>query len=208
MDELWPHLLQRINMVLSLPVTGTDDDVLQQEMKKAYVSFVSTIMTTGVQDFLISNREYAPPACSGDVTDVTCLPSGNKGEFENFIGSLLTLVNDPDRNNQKSAINLLYRTVAIWATNPAVAALPNYGVFANEGATLRPHTAAPKKNPTLNGSDTNGSHSPKEQGLPGYEQVVYDRIIPLLFRTIMDQGLKLKDGQSQLVSRSGMPRPL
>ena len=45
--------------VLSLPVTGTDDAVLQMEMKKAYVAFVSTILSSGVQDFLISDREFA-----------------------------------------------------------------------------------------------------------------------------------------------------
>jgi hypothetical protein len=56
MNELWLHLLDRINLVLSLPVTGTDDAVLQMEMKKAYIAFVSTILSSGVQDFLISDR--------------------------------------------------------------------------------------------------------------------------------------------------------
>ena len=57
MDELWLHLLERITLVLSLPVTGTDDAILQSEMKKAYVAFISTILSSGVQDFLISERE-------------------------------------------------------------------------------------------------------------------------------------------------------
>jgi hypothetical protein len=120
---------------------------------------------------------------------------------------LLTLATDStDRTVQRSGIGLLTRTVVIWATNPSVAALPNCGVFASSEAAANPARQVTKRSNGVDGKGANGSLGSEtsgtmtEQGLLGYEQVVYDRITPALFQVIMSEGMKMKDGQSQLVS--------
>jgi hypothetical protein len=135
--------------------------------------------------------------------------SGNRPQFESFINSLLTLATDStDRTVQRSGIGLLTRTVVIWATNPSVAALPNCGVFASSEAAANPARQVTKRSNGVDGKGANGSVGNEtsgtmtEQGLLGYEQVVYDRITPALFQVIMSEGMKMKDGQSQLVSVS------
>ena len=120
---------------------------------------------------------------------------------------MLTLATDStDRTIQRSGIGLLVRTVVIWATNPAVAALPNCGVFASSDAAANPARQVTKRSNGVDGKGANGSETTAiavEQGLRGYEQVVYDRITPALFQVIMSEEMKMKDGQSQLVSLFG-----
>ncbi len=205
MDELWLHLLERITLVLSLPVTGTDDAVLQLEMRKAYVAFVSTILSSGVQDFLISDREFADRSYpDSSITNSSCTPphppnlSGNKPQFESFINSLLTLATDEsDRVTQRTSMSLIARTLIIWATNPAVAALPNAGVYANADAAANSTRQLTKR---ANGEKGGVNGAVEEQGLPGYERMIYDRIAPTLFQAVMSREMKMRDGQSQLVS--------
>ena len=138
---------------------------------------------------------------------LTCAKTGNRPQFESFINSLLTLATDStDRTIQRSGIGLLVRTVVIWATNPAVAALPNCGVFASSDAAANPARQVTKRSNGVDGKGANGSETTAiavEQGLRGYEQVVYDRITPALFQVIMSEEMKMKDGQSQLVSLFG-----
>lgn len=58
-----------------------------------------------------------------------------------------------------------------------------------------------KKANGSNGSTPNVENA--TQILPGYQQTVYDRLVPEIFGMIMSPDFNSKDGQSQLVSRLG-----
>lgn len=58
MDELIPHIFERAHFLLQQEVNGTDAQVLQTDIKRAYLNFIVTLMTTGFSTILISSREF------------------------------------------------------------------------------------------------------------------------------------------------------
>jgi hypothetical protein len=57
LEELVPILFDRVYALLSTAATGTDEAILQGNMKKGYLSFLQTIFTDDLQSILISDRE-------------------------------------------------------------------------------------------------------------------------------------------------------
>lgn len=176
LDELVFILFDRVYALLATDATGTDDDILQRNMKKDYLSFINTIFGDDLQSIFLSDR--------------------NKPRLDGFISHLLALATDSsdrgDRTAQKSAVFILTKTIQVWAGIPG-----HPTAFLTEAALLNKET---KKQVKITEASTNG-HSTivVPQLLPGYETVVYERVIPAMFSILLDARFKLKDGQSSLV---------
>lgn len=190
LDELAPILFDRVYALLATPATGTDESILQSNMKKGYLSFLQTIFTDELDGIFISER--------------------NKPRLDTFINHLLSITTDNndrlDRSAQKAAIFILMRTVQNWSTLQGVPT-----AFLTEGALYNKES---KKNVKLtspviiggasgaNGTTPNGTNaSPGDrETVQGYERVAYERMVPAMFQTILDGDFKIKDGQASLVS--------
>jgi exportin-T len=105
-----------------------------------------------------------------------------------------------DRTAQRGALQVIRLTVSAWATDPAVAHGPS--MFLTDIASKE---AYGKDKLKANGQNSNGSTPSVEnstQILPGYQQTVYDRLVPEIFNMVMSPDFNTKDGQCQLVSQS------
>ncbi|KDQ59267.1 hypothetical protein JAAARDRAFT_127823 [Jaapia argillacea MUCL 33604] len=143
MDQLIGPLSAHITDVLSQPVTGTDDLIAQTDTKRAYLTFLNTIMSSKLQGIFISDR--------------------NKSRFESLVGSMERIAQDlSDTTSAKSAFAFLGRCVVVWGQ--PVPPVPN-------GAAAVP------------------------QALPGFEQFIYERLVPMSFKVISLPQFNIKDGQ-------------
>ncbi|THV03246.1 ARM repeat-containing protein [Dendrothele bispora CBS 962.96] len=97
----------------------------------------------------------------------------NNGSFDALIEGMRVLAEDvSDPGNQKAAFTFLTRCVIAWAQ------------------------LAPPPVPATNGSN----HNPlNDMGLPGFEQYIYERLVPTAFRVPSTPDLNLKDGQVTVV---------
>lgn len=50
-------MFDRVYALLATPATGTDETILQGNMKRGYLSFLQTIFTDDLQDMFLSERE-------------------------------------------------------------------------------------------------------------------------------------------------------
>jgi len=205
LEELFPILFDRVYALLATSATGTDEAILQSNMKKGYLSFLQTIFTDELQDMFLSDRESASCAVhqiDSELILTTVIDmAGNKPRLDGFINHLLSIATDKsersDRSAQKAAIFLLMRTIQTWAAQPG---LPT--AFLTEAALLnRESKKQTKVNGTVVTSGPTGSTTTTGQVVPGYETVAYERILPAMFQTILDPEFKAKDGQAGLVSR-------
>ncbi len=57
MDELSPIMFDRIYVLLGQEVNGTDETVLLLEIKKAYLTFCTTLLTNGLGGVFYGPRE-------------------------------------------------------------------------------------------------------------------------------------------------------
>jgi hypothetical protein len=97
-----------------------------------------------------------------------------------------------DRSTQKAAFFVLMRSLQSWsflADSPTA--------FLTEGALLNKES---KKQVKVTGNPTNAASAVgTTQYLPGYEAIIYERIVPAGFQTILDPEFQAKDGQASLV---------
>lgn len=69
MDELLPVLFDRVYLILGQPANGTDDVLVQAELRKAYLTFLTTIFQAGLHQILLSPSKCCPLRIRG-LTDV------------------------------------------------------------------------------------------------------------------------------------------
>lgn len=125
--------------------------------------------------------------------------AGNKSEFENVLSSLVTMALDAsDPVSSKLAFAFLAKSIIVWGTSPEAAAAPS--VFA-ESAQIT--SGKPGANAIANGH-ANGAVA--AQALPGFENFVYERLLPMCFEVPGKPEFKPKDGLYQLVSFIFEPR--
>ena len=58
LDQLIGPLSSHINNLLSQPITGTDDQVVHSETKRAFLTLLNSIMSAGLHGIFISDRMY------------------------------------------------------------------------------------------------------------------------------------------------------
>jgi exportin-T len=108
----------------------------------------------------------------------------------------ITTTDRTDRTAQRGALQVLRLTISAWGSDPAVVHGPS--MFLTDVAAKEANGKDKKANGNSNGSTPTAENA--TQVLPGYQQTVYDRLVPEIFGMIMSPDFNSKDGQSQLVS--------
>lgn len=174
LDELLLVLIERIFEFLNTPVTGTDDAVQRSELQRAYIAFLSTLVTAGVDGILTSQR--------------------NVGQLQTILQSIVYYANQgDDLACQRASFNVLGKLVVAWAGGESQDGKGNGNGTAN-GSTA-PST-------TVNGvSSSSPSHRqiPPPVTVPGFESFIYDTLVPLTFEVPAKTSFDFNDAQSQLV---------
>lgn len=162
-------LLSRIFAVLQQPITGTDDASIHRKLKESYLAFFIALMNANLDGVFISDL--------------------NKPEFENLLTALLGLATDStDLPSQRLAFSFFAKSVIAWSTSGAPT------VFTDSALSE-------KSKATANGlaSATNQHAVPKEeraaQALAGYENFVYQRLVPACFEVPASPSFNLRSGQ-------------
>jgi hypothetical protein len=57
MDELLPVLFDRVYLILGQTANGTDEVLVQAELRKAYLTFLTTLFQAGLHQILLSPSE-------------------------------------------------------------------------------------------------------------------------------------------------------
>ncbi|KAJ7903544.1 armadillo-type protein [Mycena olivaceomarginata] len=95
LDELISPLSVHITGLLTQPVSGTDDQRVHFETKKAYIALLNNILASKLQTIFISER--------------------NLGGFDSLMESMLGIAGDiSDPPCQKAALTFLNRCITIW----------------------------------------------------------------------------------------------
>ncbi|KAJ7707736.1 armadillo-type protein [Mycena rosella] len=142
LDELIGPLSSHITGLLTQPISGTDDQRVHLETKKAYLGLLNNVLTSKLQGIFISQR--------------------NRGGFDSLMETMLRIAGDiSDPPSEKAALMFLNRSIAIWGQPTA--------------------------------SEPNGSRHAVEQNLPGFQQYIYERIVPAVFRVPSVPEFNLKD---------------
>ena len=170
MDLLLLPLLSRIFGVLQQPITGTDDASTHRRLKDAYLAFFTNLMNANLDGVFITAR--------------------NKPEFENVLTALLALANESsDQQAQRMAIAFFAKSIIAWGTSPNIES-----VFAESAQSEYSKAVA-------NGSAkaTNQHAVPRDQrasqALPGYENFIYQRLLPLCFEVPIGPAFNIRTGQ-------------
>ncbi|KKA26815.1 hypothetical protein TD95_000759 [Thielaviopsis punctulata] len=96
LDLLLVPLVQRIHTGMLEPVTGTDDEIQLQELRREYLSFFQLILNNGLESVFISEK--------------------NQHFFETIISSVLDIARNINQNVSQSRLgfNALTRMTQIW----------------------------------------------------------------------------------------------
>ncbi|WRT69690.1 uncharacterized protein IL334_006680 [Kwoniella shivajii] len=184
MDMLLLPLLSRIFAILQQPITGTDEAQTHSRLKDAYLTFFTALMNANLDGVFITER--------------------NKPEFENLLTTLLGLTQDcSDPGSQRFAFGFFARSVIAWGTSPEAAARPS--VFADSALSAMSKAVA-------NGSAaaTNQHAIAKEerakQALPGYENFIYQRLLPACFEVPARKEFNIRGSGLTLFEMAGLVR--
>lgn len=166
MDMLLLPLLSRTFAVLQSPVTGTDDTDIHIRLKSAYLTFFTSLMNANLDGVFITDR--------------------NKPEFENVLQSLLALTQEyGDPRSQRLAFSFFAKSVIAWGMSPAD------NVFAESAMSELSKAVA---NGTAHA--TNQYAVPRDQraaqALPGYENFIYQRLLPACFNVPANSKFQIK----------------
>ncbi|QRV89824.1 exportin-T protein [Ceratobasidium sp. AG-Ba] len=100
LDELISPLSTHIFELLARPVEGTDDRLQHNDTKRAYLEFVTHIMTDQMHSVFVSER--------------------NKDQLPNFVQSIATIAEDvSDPASVKSALSFLTKSTTAFAQDPS-----------------------------------------------------------------------------------------
>ncbi|WVQ79178.1 exportin-T [Cryptococcus sp. DSM 104549] len=173
MDMLLLPLLSRIFSALQQPITGTDEAQTHARLKDSYLQFFTILMNENLDGIFITER--------------------NKPEFENVLTTLFALAQDfADASSQRLAFGFFSRSVIAWGTSAEAASRPS--VFAESALSAQSKMVA-------NGTaqPTNQHAIPKEQrakqALPGYENFIYQRLLPAAFEVPANPQFNIRGGQ-------------
>ncbi|KAJ7104182.1 armadillo-type protein [Mycena belliarum] len=108
LDELIGPLSSHITGLLTQPISGTDDQRVHVETKKAYLGLLNNILASKLQGIFISER--------------------NRGGFDSLMEAMLGIAGDiSDPPSEKAALVFLSRAIAIWG-QPAMSASSGNGL--------------------------------------------------------------------------------
>ena len=166
-------LLSRIFSVLQAPITGTDEANIHRRLKDSYLSFFTALMNANLDGVFITSR--------------------NKPEFENVLSALLNIANDSsDSTSQRLAFSFFAKSVIAWGTSPDAATRPS--VFADSAVSEKSKAVANGTSLATN-QHAVGKEARAAQALPGYENFIYQRLMPACFEVPADPAFNIRSAQ-------------
>lgn len=170
MDMLLLPLLSRIFAVLQQDITGTDDASMHRKLKESYLNFFIALMNANLDGVFISSR--------------------NKPEFENLLSAVLAQTSDTtDPTCQRLAFGFFGKSVIAWATS---------GVHADAFADSAMSEKSKNVANGLSGPTNQHAVSKEERigmRLEGYENFVYQRLVPACFEVPASPQFNLRSNQ-------------
>jgi exportin-T len=164
MNMLLLPLLSRIFAVLQQPITGTDDASVHRKLKESYLAFFTALMNANLDGVFISDL--------------------NKPEFENLLNALLGLATDhTDLVSQRLAFTFFAKSVIAWSTVDVKS-----GFLASAASEKSKETAV-----GLSAAMNQHAISTADRAtmaLEGYENFVYQRLVPVCFETAAASNLR------------------
>lgn len=165
-DVLFGGLVQRVWAAISVPATGTDDEVEANELKREYLNFLLVLLGNGLGGILVSTT--------------------NQPHFETVIESIEHFTKDiGDPTTAKMAFQTLGRMCMVWGGNDVVAGqltadmtqavqqeLPGFKQFMM--TRFSPLCWAMPSNPNFNPKDGQSRQVLQEAG--GLQKVLYAKI--------------------------------
>ncbi|BEJ16561.1 hypothetical protein CspHIS471_0511660 [Cutaneotrichosporon sp. HIS471] len=184
MDMLLLPLLSSIFAILKKEITGTDEAVTHRRLQEAYLAFFTALMNANLEGVFISGR--------------------NKPEFENVIQSLMDMSTDSsDMMSQRLAFAFFSKSVIAWATSADAVSKPS--VFSDSAMSMQSLKVAAGL-----AAPTNQHAISKEEraamALPGYENFIYQRLVPTVFTVSADPAFNVKQGLPVLYEMAGVLR--
>lgn len=167
-------LLSRIFAVLQQPITGTDDASIHRKLKESYLAFFIALMNANLDGVFISDI--------------------NKPEFENLLNALLSLAKDnTDPVSQRLAFAFFAKSVIAWSTAEVETVFLDTALSEKSKATASGLTTA-----------TNQHAISKDEraslALAGYENFVYQRLVPACFEVAATMNLRSGQPVSSLLA--------
>lgn len=167
-------LLSRIFSTLQQPIRGTDEENTHRRLKDAYLTFFTALMNANLDGVFITTR--------------------NKPEYENVLSALLNIATDcSDPNAQRFAFTFFAKSVIAWGTSHDAAARPS--VFADSALSEKSVAVANgTSTPTNQHSITKADRA--AQAMPGFENFIYQQLLPACFDVPANPRFALRVGQS------------
>ncbi|KAI8815711.1 armadillo-type protein [Fimicolochytrium jonesii] len=185
LNELVGPLLTSIFASLNQPVEGTDDAFSRLELRKAYLNFLAQVFNSDMEGILLTER--------------------NMPQLNMVLQSVLHFFKEPaDSASQKLACSVLVKCVISWGTaegNTIKITKTGKALKPDKSKTTSPALPRQQSNPsTLGTADSDPSlHQQQPQSLPGFEQFMYENIVPILFEVPLNPQFDPNDGQNWLV---------
>ncbi|KIM27530.1 hypothetical protein M408DRAFT_329975 [Serendipita vermifera MAFF 305830] len=118
LEEVFAPLTTHVSSVIAKPITGTDDKVVHVDTKKAFLSFLSTIMSSNLGGIIVSQN--------------------NLSNLQPFLETVLQMASDPsDALNQKLALAFVSRFISVFG-HPAPTTNGNGSAPASNSAFIVP----------------------------------------------------------------------
>ena len=97
-DQLFLVLVERIFFFLNQQISGTDDAVRKTDLQRAYINFLSSMVSSGLDAVFASEK--------------------NSAQLETLLQSVVFYSTAPDPMAQRTAVSILHRLVAAWSPPP------------------------------------------------------------------------------------------
>jgi exportin-T len=133
LDELISPLSTHIFEILARPVEGTDDRLQHNDTKKAYLDFLTHIMTDQMHGVFVSEREPICSICAS--LPKFCSSAGNKDQLPDLVQSIASVAEDmSDPSSAKLALSFLARSTKpnVPAVQVQLDVVPGYQSFIYE----------------------------------------------------------------------------
>jgi exportin-T len=113
LDELMLPLLSRIFESLDKPIEGTDDAILQTSMRKAYLSFIMSLLNNGMESIFVSNGKSLDRILGLN----WLIREVNRSRFDAVLESIIHYATDTsDAAVEKVAFSVLNKMVVVWSS--------------------------------------------------------------------------------------------
>ncbi|KAE8209949.1 hypothetical protein CF327_g6120 [Tilletia walkeri] len=175
LNALLTDLVMRIFHFINQPVTGTDDEVERNELQKAYLNLINSMVGHGIIGVLRTEK--------------------NMPLFDTILESITFCAQQENNGVRKLAFTLLARLVVVYTGGSDTGSTPT-----TSGGKGDAGSGSAAANGSANGGQAGASAgvSAGTMAIPGFEQFIYERLIPLCFEVSGKPTFLLEDAMAQV----------